>query len=784
MTDFYDIAETLAAALPPQGGPCCTIARNAWVNRIKGATPGRYSGWPVAGASFRQIFFPSYEMVPLQNQVSSITGLGNDWWSGLAVVVLCQTMYQQTSNLRGQLLKQKINAEINSHNTTLRGKSSSWYGHVVAQRFQPFLDAVAAAPSQTLAETYCRGLRSDAWVLAKTEQYVDGNWPNIDWELFNHWIKLNQLGLSISDIDCLIHELKNKGLPVPANVDVGSWPTYMGWSSPAAISWKDFGEAIGPILKEKCQVYPGAMFPSCMKEHNSFEFTANTQPGSPYRQPPGASCFHGATRVLMADAITKTISEVAIGDMVATPSGSARVVVVARPPRAGRTLFSIDGIDVRFTRTHPLVTVGGSGRSHPPQLASMAPLDTIGAVPTLGQLGMAPIEVGVLLAGRGADGTRTPLMVTRIDSHPPNDDDGDELLYDVVVEVPKTAVSEYFVGDGSTWFVAASEVPRADVEPEVGHVLETMMLVGWPVISTALEPLDDQQFDATLYATLLRLMPTLVPDALQQIQRGSAFSAGTPNGAAAARAAPHELANRMAASFVITGADGQPTNDSRRGRCFEMLVQLFANELAAAIRMGWRLFPGQPSSRSGILAVSALDLQLVGAAPRFSADAVDIFLTLQAGHENEAKIVQSRVEGTTVGYYYEFLKPAYFSIWRSAEVSEGYRPWEITARFMAHGGAELLPIVGQLALPDTIDNGFRRMSMLITTIDGEPCGELALDARPLTVNQLSSENASCRRWRPDDSLMLADKLALICASLLAERFPVVACQLLTSPTAE
>ena len=47
MTDYYQTAQTLAAALPLQNGDFSSTARNALVSRLKGATPGSHTQpWP------------------------------------------------------------------------------------------------------------------------------------------------------------------------------------------------------------------------------------------------------------------------------------------------------------------------------------------------------------------------------------------------------------------------------------------------------------------------------------------------------------------------------------------------------------------------------------------------------------------------------------------------------------------------------------------------------------------------------------------------------------------
>jgi hypothetical protein len=117
---------------------------------------------------------------------------------------------------------------------------------------------------------------------------------------------------------------------------------------PGPTSAAHLPEAVEAILRTKCHVPIGARFPTCMPEAASNVFTANTQPGNPYRQPPGGSCFTAGTRVVMAGGALRAIEQVAAGDAVATPSGDREVVLRSRPRRAGRRCIRFPGAGLRL----------------------------------------------------------------------------------------------------------------------------------------------------------------------------------------------------------------------------------------------------------------------------------------------------------------------------------------------------------------------------------------------------------------------------------------------------
>jgi len=80
--------------------------------------------------------------------------------------------------------------------------------------------------------------------------------------------------------------------------------------------------------------------------------------------PSSDSCFASTTGVLMADGTTRPTASVKEGDRVQTPDGPRRVEFIATPPRHGRSLFSIRGIDARFTASHPILAAEASGMGY------------------------------------------------------------------------------------------------------------------------------------------------------------------------------------------------------------------------------------------------------------------------------------------------------------------------------------------------------------------------------------------------------------------------------------
>eukprot|EP00058_Branchiostoma_floridae_P009361 XP_002594849.1 hypothetical protein BRAFLDRAFT_124437 [Branchiostoma floridae] len=299
------VQEMFSLLPTPGGNNSGKPARTALVSKLKGSTPGRHTEAHGKGDTFRKIFFPNYKSAPYEGN-TSLSSLDNKWWSDFSTVVLCQAMYNLTSDLRKQLKKDNINNAVNSKNSELKKHCMSFYAKVFSQTFaKKAYDSIQNKKSAK-AE-YIAVLTSDAWITAKRTVASEGMWTDAAWELYHHWVKLHLLGASNKEIDGIIKQLKSKELMIPQEVGAGNWTSYTAWMDPSAITWKDIqGDAAKGILKSVMMPSYGPYGrPSSMKEENSFEFTANGQPGSGYRHSPGhhggGSCFTGDTKVLMAN---------------------------------------------------------------------------------------------------------------------------------------------------------------------------------------------------------------------------------------------------------------------------------------------------------------------------------------------------------------------------------------------------------------------------------------------------------------------------------------------------
>jgi hypothetical protein len=90
--------------------------------------------------------------------------------------------------------------------------------------------------------------------------------------------------------------------------------------------------------------------------------------------PAPPSCFTGDTEVLLADATTRPIEEIGVGELVVGRDGRiSRVVAIERPLLGDRPLYSLDGGTPFVTGEHPFLTPAGWAAIEPSATAAENP---------------------------------------------------------------------------------------------------------------------------------------------------------------------------------------------------------------------------------------------------------------------------------------------------------------------------------------------------------------------------------------------------------------------------
>ena len=399
------------------------------------------------GDIFRHIFFPSYSAVAYEGNVYSVTGLSSSFWSDFAVAVLCQSIYWQTSGARDHINMGKVNPALTSHNNSVKAKAVAWYAYVLFHNYMKYNGNLSSAK-----QTYMDQLNSDHWVTYKKQQFIDGSWSNPDWELFHHWVKLSALGASDTEISNLIAALKQKGLPIESDVDASHWRSYFVWYHPDTLDHHDVDSEArsGELKSEYVSAWGG--YGSWMKEENSYAFIADSEPGERYWKSAShhSSCLSANTCVLMDSGSFKPIRDITAGEMVKTPHGSSRVLLVSTPKTGDRSVCRVNNLPFYFTEAHPFV-----GFSKDPRYVAVSSLNLLNNVPLLGQYGIGPLKVGTeLLAYNGSKITVTSLETVKPDK-------SDEFVYDLIIEPSPEGKFEYFAGSENNCFAVASEISPA-----------------------------------------------------------------------------------------------------------------------------------------------------------------------------------------------------------------------------------------------------------------------------------------------------------------------------------
>ncbi len=174
-----------------------------YVNKLQSALPGNYSQMFGTGPAFRGIFYPSWQSDPLMSAIGS-TGLDDGWWRNFSVALLCQAIRELASDIRGQMLTDKINGDVAANNATLRAHSAIAYSAVLAAAYTPFVTLLRQVDRATAKQQFHDSLLAN--VINRQLWYQAGMWTSPEWEMFNQYAKYLALGASTGEVDALIGE--------------------------------------------------------------------------------------------------------------------------------------------------------------------------------------------------------------------------------------------------------------------------------------------------------------------------------------------------------------------------------------------------------------------------------------------------------------------------------------------------------------------------------------------------------------------------------------------------
>ena len=222
-------------------------------------------------------------------------------------------------------------------------------------------------------DIYMQQLNSDDWVTFMLKQLSDGTWSNPAWELFHHWVKLGALGASDSEISALITSFKQKGFTTESDVDSEHWRSYFVCYSSDSLNHHDVdAEARNEELVpgySMSEVVINALLMSVYPKYHTNDSIES-------------SGLSGNTQVLMSSGKLKPIKNIKAGDVVKTPSGNRKVLLLSAPKRGERYIYRINKLPFCFTEMHPFLSF-----SKAQTFVAVSSVKLLNKVPLLGQHG-------------------------------------------------------------------------------------------------------------------------------------------------------------------------------------------------------------------------------------------------------------------------------------------------------------------------------------------------------------------------------------------------------------
>ncbi|CAH1232683.1 Hypp489 [Branchiostoma lanceolatum] len=768
-TQEPDVNEMFDLLPTPGGNNSGKPARKALVSKLKASTPGRHTEAFGKGDTFRKIFFPNCKSAPYEGN-TSIIGLDNKWWSDFSTAVLCQAMYNLTSDLRKQLKKDNINNAVKGKNSDLKKHCMAFYAKVFSETYIKTPYNSIQSKKSAKAE-YISALTSDAWITAKRAVASEGMWTDAAWELYHHWVKLHLLGASNGEIDGIIKQLSDKKLMIPPEVGAGKWTSYTAWMNPTAITWQDIqGDAAKGILKsETMPSYGPYGRPSSMKEENSFEFTANGQPGKGYRNTGGSgghggSCFTGDTKVLMANGSLLPIRSVEVGDEVFTLQGPRRVAVISMPTRKKRHLYSLNGFSFRFTETHPFVTPaglsGGGMDSAAHAFTAVSPRKLANLVPTLSRLGIVKMEEGSIIMSL-QDKQPHPTAVYLVEEHPLQKPESEEdLLYDLILEPTKDGFPNYVVGDDSILVLVASEVPRIEVAPFAAITI-------LKALQEAADQIERQPLPVNRGEP-----PSRVPHVFHVFSPTKALVSNVDALTTILKTKQAESCDvsDMLSVFVKEDTASEQTSYRRElGDAYDQIAAVHGEEIDAVVDLGSRSMGQEEDDKNPLLlSVSLLDI-IFHDLPKHSPGkrlAVNIEARTAEDKTDKAWCEESN-DKISSHFARHFRQVFYFE--NVDKDDEGL----IDLRFQVHDTekSQPLPYTARVIVPCEFEHNYRMFEAILLEEGDQEIGLLRFDVRFLSTNAKQEEQRRSETWKDADKQAYALALGKCYGEYLTKELP-------------
>jgi hypothetical protein len=617
MTGMLPELETVIDALPYYGDHNFQLAhRGALANLLQVNLPNdaitpqdsyvvfggnmhySYSG-PYSG--YRDAFYHGVSLSPAASNLRTVlqasnVSLNDKWWCDYSVIVLTDAIRQTVG---GALDAGKLSADLTAYNKAfLPTLTASCYA-VFNDGFSPTSNAIQAiktAGKTAQADSELVDCILAGQFTANINQAIAMGGESTAaaiWFLFNLWITLKALGNS--NVDDVIRKARATGLEIPPQVDRVSWWNggYTSWWT--SLSGSDVSEAASGTIR------------ATMPQSSSTSYPPQGGMGGGAYHPPSIGsdpvgngycwslvkwgkynnystcCFGKGTGVLMADGSVKPIELVQIGDEVQSDDGPRKVILVESPPRAGRTLYRPNRLNIYATAGHPFRTPPGTG----PARRAVDPWDLMDSAPTMTEHGVDILAPGCRLLTRGPNGPEEASLTELLPIEAASGNE--ECLYDLLIEKRNGRLLCYYVGGPGTFLAVDSETADPLHSPATTVAIVTALSIGLP---------NSRQHLAN--------PGTQIPGVLTQVKLPKALAAAQ----APALSAPNEKPARPSVpdpDFYLHEGAWDPHASMLEG----YLVRHFARMLRRETAMGWRT-PATPPKPGDLLTIVVHDVQLIG----------------------------------------------------------------------------------------------------------------------------------------------------------------------------
>ncbi|HEX9334940.1 MAG TPA: hypothetical protein VF892_03600, partial [Pseudonocardiaceae bacterium] len=700
-----------------------------YVNKTQSALPGNHSQLFGTGPSFRSVFFRDWQADPLLAMADD-TGLNQSWWSDFAIAVLCQAIAEMGSNIRGQMLSDKINGDITSYNNTLRAQSSHAYAKVLAATYNPLIALLRQVNPSTAKRQFHDSLLSN--VINRQLWYQTGQWTSPDWEMFNQYAKYLALGASDAEVDTLITELLAAGLPIPGSVNQQGWRSYAEeLRDRPTVDVNDIRSLCSGPVTQTTYIQT-----SQIPNGNSYEFTANSQPGSRYRRPPGGSCFTGDTQVLDGTGRAVPLRGMKRGDTVLTRDGTARVAYVAQPLRADRPLYRLTGGGPVFTGTHPFLNAAPPNPGNAaPKVLAVQPDVLAWDVPTLSEDGIGVLAAGSLVLSCGAGQAKRPVTVPVAGVAQVTRTEADTYLYDLRLVTDSGMRQEFWAGDGDTFYLVSPEYP---VLGQAGAAAATVVAVMAGLLASG-GP-DKTGWPTWIIEQVNQIGPGIFHDALTQaLVTTPSFGAPKPPGPIYDRIdrVYHDLGGATAETASVVAS------------LFDGLLASVGQWLASVVALGWRmsLLPG-----GEVIAVTVFDIALTPDSTVPADATIRLDVTVTGRNSTNGTCLWDRRGRANTRFHHYFDQIVHL------DAAGSDQPVDLSFTITTDGAT--IPILSAEVPGAVSDTAQALRSAPLRDPYGAEVGAIRFDTRRLGRDAASQELAVSGLWTDDAALAYANALGV------------------------